>query len=441
MTSPTDNASTEFEPFERAYATRQASASDGWLRAIRENAMQAFLESGFPTVRDEDWKYTNLRDVASRSAAYLNNIPPRPDVRKFERLLRDLPIHPDAYSIVFANGKYCDELSRLPGDAAGLSIDTLQGLDDRSKTITQGLLGKYAPVESLQLTALNTAFMDDGLIIRLSENAKIEAPIHAIFIGDDREFSIQPRILIHLESACRASFVEHYVGHGASCTNAVTEIHCADGAHLRYVKIQQEHPEAFHLASQHIQLDRDARFEAVHVDLGAGLARNDLTVRLAGPGASTQIDGLFVVDGERHVDNHTRLDHIEGHTTSVENYRGIINDRGRGVFNGKIIVQPGADKTDAQLNNRNLLLSSGAEIDTKPELEIYTDDVKCAHGTTTGQLDEDALFYLRARGIPENRAKQMLVTAFAREIIDRIDSTPSPLTDHVTNAVMQHLPG
>jgi Fe-S cluster assembly protein SufD len=440
MTTLTNKTGAGFEPFERAYAARHIAATDKWLQPIRERAIRIFSQSGFPTVRDEDWKYTSLSDVATRSATYLNRIQPVANVQVIKTILGTIPLDKDAYTIVFANGLFCDEASNLPEKSIDLTIATLNRLDDRAKKLARDQLGKYAEIERFQLAALNTAFMNDGLIIRVSKQVEITTPVYAIFISDEQEISVQPRILINLAEHSRASIVEYYIGQGASCTNAVTEIHCAQGAHLRYTKIQQESSEAFHLAAQYVQLDRDSRFDAVHIDLGARLARNDLTVRLAGSGASTQVDGLFIADGDRHVDNHTRLDHLKSNTTSVENYRGIISDRGRGVFNGKIIVHPGADKSDAQLNNHNLLLSTGAEIDTKPELEIYTDDVRCAHGTTTGQLDDNSLFYLRTRGIPKDLAKQMLVHAFAKEIIDRVDAISSPLADHVTNIVMQKLP-
>ena len=441
MTALTEKYSSDNESFKQAYAARHIAATDTWLQSIRENAIQVFSQGRFPSVRDEDWKYTSLSEVAARSAAYLNEKQATADTRTIKEILGRLPVDQNAFTIVFANGLFRGDLSNLPTQDAGLTIDTLNNLDNHSKELVRGQLGQYAQIERFQLAALNTAFMNDGLIIRLPEHSEITTPIHAIFVSDEQNVSVQPRVLISLGEHSRASVIEHHAGLGASCTNAVTEIHCANGAHLRYTKIQQEDSAGYHLAAQYVQLDQDSRFDAVHVDLGARLARNDLTVRLAGSGASTQLDGLFIVDGERHVDNHTRLDHLETETTSVENYRGIINDRGRGVFNGKIIVHAGADKSDAQLNNRNLLLSAEAEIDTKPELEIYTDDVKCAHGTTTGQLDTNALFYLRVRGIPEDLAKQMLVTAFANEIIDRIDSTPTPLSDHIRNAVMQQLPG
>jgi Fe-S cluster assembly protein SufD len=441
MTTLTDNSSTNREPFEQAFAAKRIAEADDWLQSLRKNAIQVFSQAGFPTTRDEDWKYTNLSDIEARSAAYLSTIPSPADIHSLRETLRGLPIDPSAFTVVFANGFFCSELSRLPEKDEGLTIDTLSGLGNRSTDWLRSQLGQYPHIECPPLAALNTALMDDGLIIRLQKCVDISAPIHAVFVTDEQKINVQPRVLISLDEQSHASVIEHYVGRGASCTNAVTEIYCANGAHLRYTKIQQEDHQAYHLAAQYVQLYQNSRFDAVHIDLGARLARNDLTVRLAGSGASTQLDGLFVVDGERHVDNHTRLDHLETRTTSVENFRGIINDRGRGVFNGKIIVHAGADKSDAQLNNRNLLLSAEAEIDTKPELEIYTDDVKCAHGTTTGQLDANAMFYLRARGIPEDLAKQMLVTAFANEIINRIDSTSAPLSDHIRNWLMRHLPG
>jgi Fe-S cluster assembly protein SufD len=441
MTTVTNKSSANRESFEQAFAAIRIAEADEWLQPLRENAIQVFSQAGFPTTRDEDWKYTSLSDVEARSATYLNAAQSAPDINSIEEILGGLAIDPGSFTAVFANGLFCDRLSHLPKKHAGVTIDTLGRLGDQSKDLVRRQLGKFAQIECSQLAALNTAFLTDGLFIRLPANSDISAQIHVIFISDEQDISVQPRVLISLGEHSRASVIEHYVGQGASCTNAVTEIHCADGAHLRYSKIQQEDARAYHLAAQYVQLEKDSRFDAVHVDLGARLARNDLTVRLAGPGASTQLDGLFVVDGERHVDNHTRLDHLEPRTTSVENYRGIITDRGRGVFNGKIIVHAGADKSDAQLNNRNLVLSAEAEIDTKPELEIYTDDVKCAHGTTTGQLDTNAMFYLRVRGIPEGQAKQMLMAAFANEIINRIDSTSAVLSDHIRNRMMRLLPG
>jgi Fe-S cluster assembly protein SufD len=244
-------------------------------------------------------------------------------------------------------------------------------------------------------------------------------------------------LLLSLGRGSSATVVEHYLSTGPSFTNAITEIHCAPGARLEYCKLQQEHESAFHLACQHVRLDENSWFHGVHLDLGAQLSRNDLQVELRGKGAETSLHGLFMAQGNGHIDNHTVVDHAAPHCSSREDYRGVLADKGRGIFNGKILVQVGAQKTDAELQSRNLLLSPGAEIDTKPELEIYADDVKCSHGATTGQLDPDAMFYLQAKGISQLEARSMLVTAFTQVIVDRIGS--AELRAPVAAAVEQRL--
>ena len=432
--------------FENAYAAllnREHAANEGagttaWLKPVRDRAMRAFSRSGFPTTRDEDWKYTKLDDVAARSAAYLERDIAVADRNVISSLLTELPLAEDAYTIVFANGVFRDDLSTIPANEAELSIETLTRADKRARRNIRDRLDQSAQIEQHQLAALNAAFLTDGLVIRIKDDVDVSRPIQALFVCDGQQTSAQPRVLFDLGKRSRAILREHYVGEGAGMTNAVTEIHCADGAHLKYTKVQEEAPEAYHLAAQYVTLEANSRFDAVHVDLGSKLARNDLTVRLEDGGATANLYGLFVVDGDRHTDNHTRIDHLAYATTSRESYRGIMNDRGRGVFNGKIIVHSGADQTDAQLNNRNLLLAPTAEVDTKPELEIYTDDVKCGHGTTTGQLDADAMFYLRTRGVPRDAARRLLVNAFAREIIDRIDA--SALANHIGTILESRLP-
>jgi Fe-S cluster assembly protein SufD len=441
MNTTIDKSSSDQRAFERAYTARPVTETGAWLQPVRENAIRSFSQAGFPTIADEDWKYTNLTDVATRGAEYLLKGPGEKNLQRLQDILDGLPLDQSAYTVVFANGVFERGLSSFPEMEAGLTIENLNGLGDESTNVVRSRLGQLAQIDQFQLAALNTAFMTDGLVLRVQEGASISRPIHAIFLSDEQRIGVQPRVLIELGPNSSASVIEHHTGRGPTFANAVTEIHCADGARLGYTKIQQDDPDAYHLASQHVRLDRDSHFDAVHIDLGARLARNDLTVKFAGPGAFAQLHGLFVADRDSHIDNHTRLDHLEGQTTSVENYRGIILDRGRGVFNGKIIVHAGADKTDAQLNNRNLLLSDRAEINTKPELEIYTDDVKCSHGTTTGQLDTDALFYLRARGFSEDQARQMLVSAFANEIIDQVGAGSTLLSDHVRSLLQQRLPG
>lgn len=436
-----EHTRTAIESVEQAYRQRQAiDAGAAWLQPLRDRAIEAFTRRGFPTPRDEDWKYTNLTALADASGALLSVTPSVADADTIDELLRSLPINAADCAMIFVNGAYRDDLSRQPDAGTGIRITTLAAADEATRGQLRDRLGTLARVDEQQLTALNTAFMSDGLAIEIEAHAHPKATIHAVFLSDQQQASYQPRLLIDAGEHSRATVIEYHAGRQAGWTNAVTEIHCAAGAQLSYVKLQVEDDAADHIATQQVRLDADSRFHAVHLDFGARLARNDLTVQMAGSGSQAALYGLFLADGKRHVDNHTRIDHLAVDTTSVENYRGILNDAARGVFNGKIIVHKGADRSDARMSNRNLLLSKTAEIDTKPELEIYTDDVKCAHGATTGQLDDNALFYLRTRGIPHAQARRMLVMAFAREIVAQLDEGAADLAEYIDLTLERRLP-
>jgi Fe-S cluster assembly protein SufD len=400
--------------------------------------METFLRTGFPTSHDEDWKYTNLTKVADRSAHYLRQLPTAANPQAIAELLSRLDGITGCHPLVFANGQFQHDLSRPVNPATGIKIETFRSAADQVQDEVQEYLNKQSAIDSFRLAALNTAFLTDGVILTVPADKAVSIPIHVIFVSDGQHSSSQPRILLRMLENSRATLIEHHLGQGAGLTNSITEIDCAPGASIRYIKLQEDDHQAYHLAAQHVSLARDSRIEALHVDLGSKLARNDLLVHLNGTGSAAHLYGLFLVDGERHADNHTRVDHFAESTLCRENYRGVIDDGGRGVFNGKIIVHAGADQTDAQLNNRNLLLSPAAEIDTKPELEIYTDDVKCSHGTTTGQLDTDAIFYLQARGIPAAEARQILIGAFAREIVSLV-KVPE-LKNYLETIVAERLP-
>jgi Fe-S cluster assembly protein SufD len=415
-------------------------ANSDWLQPIREHALEVFTQQGFPTTRDENWKYTSLKKVAERSRELLQDTTDAPDLTAVAKALATVADISDSYRIVFANNEYIENLSRLPASIDGLSIDRLAELDPESRATMLKKLTLAQNSDQRELTTLNTAFLTDGLSIRVAANSDITEPVHIIFVTDGQAVSTQPRLLIDLDTHSRAFVIEHHIGQGAGLTNSVTQIDCAAGATLKYIKLQNDNGRAYHLATQHIDIDHDGHVDAVHIDTGAAMARNDLNISLNGVGSNTNLHGLYLVDGQRHIDNHTRIDHRAKHTQSREQYRGVIAEQGRGVFNGKIIVHRGADGTNAELSNQNLLLSSTAEIDTKPELEIYTDDVKCSHGTTTGQLDENAIFYLRARGIPEESARHMLIHAFAREILSHVDSRAASLIDDTEALVSSHLP-
>lgn len=393
-----------------------AALPDDWLRPVRDAGIERFAANGFPSTRHEDWKYTELTPFAERSLAYLAG--PHAQTATDIALPDD---HGDSWRVQFVNGLLAAP-RRLP-EVPGMRLVALGDADEASRRSILERLQTLHGDPAADLLALNTAFITGGLWIEIAPGAEIDRPLEILMRADGRPAASQPRLLVSAGANSRFTLIEHYTGTGQGLTNAVTDLRCGPGASLRYAKLQEESTATHHVALQRVVVEKDGWVEIVQLDLGAALARNDLQVSLEAAGAAAEIHGLFVADGDAHIDNHTRLDHAAPDTHSAENFRGIAANRGRGIFNGKIIVHDDADGTDAALSNRNLLLSKTAEIDTKPELEIYADDVKCAHGATTGQLDEDALFYLRSRGLDEARARSVLVNAFAREVLERIPLT------------------
>ncbi len=416
--------------------THPDERSSEWLEPVREKAFETFRGTGFPRVKDEDWKYTNLTGFAERSARYLQNQPTGDSDGVIEALIDDLPINENEIRIVFINGLYRSDLSTLIESAPGLELIPYSAAD----ISTGKKIFRHQPVDHNALIALNTSFLIDGLAINITDNHKIESPIHVVYAADGQPAAAHPRLSINIGRNADAMVIQHHVSAGECLTNAVTSIDCAEHAQLFFVRFQNESKQSMHVANQIVRVAADGRFDSVNIDFGGQLARNDLEVDLLGERAAANLYGLFMSNEKRHADNHLRVDHHALNTTSIERYRGILDDMSRGVFNGKIIVHPGADGTDAQMNNRNLLLSERAEIDTKPELEIYTDDVKCAHGSTTGQLDMDSMFYLRARGVPETIARTMLVGAFAQEIINHVRPKSPRLADYLGEQMGKQLP-
>lgn len=423
-------------------ARRAADPLPAWLAPLQERALAAFGRAGFPSPRHEDWKYTNLAELAKSGGELLSQPTPVADQDTAAALLARLPRRPGDLALVIANGRFAPELSALPQDDETITIGTLADADadPQASDRVASWIAADAEDEALGLVALNAAFLQDWVTIDIAADANPGRAIHVVFTTDGAPAGTQPRVLVTAAGGSRCTLFEHHVGDGAGWTNAVTHLRLEEAAELTYVKLQSEGPDAHHVAAQFVSTAADSRFRAAHIDLGGGLVRNDLRVRMQGRGSRIDLFGLFLADGQRHIDNHTRIDHLVGDTTSRERYHGILADRGRGVFNGKIIVHDGADGTDAELNNRNLLLSKTAEIDTKPELEIYTDDVKCAHGATTGQLDEQALFYLRTRGVSLREAKHMLVLAFARDVLEEFDAQSPELLEFTNDILERRLP-
>ncbi len=386
-----------------------------WLSGLRRDAFARFTALGFPTTKDEAWKYTSVAPIAKRPFRAAS-APGRP-----HRAPRPIPLPGgEGARIVFLNGRHAPELSS-GGFGPAVVVGLREALRDPSNAI-EPHLAKIARFERDAFTALNTAFWEDGAFVLLPRGSVVEEPVHLVFLSETggEPFVSHPRVLILAEADSQAKLVETYLGDGPYFTNAVTEVVCGDGAVLEHYKLQREGVAASHVHRLAVTQGRASRFDSHNFCLGAALARTDIDVLFQAEGGECALNGLFVTAGSQHVDNHTLIDHAKPHCTSRELYKGILDGKSRGVFHGKIIVRPDAQKTDAVQTNKNLLLSREALVNSTPALEILADDVKCRHGSTIGQLDANALFYLRARGISEADARAMLTYGFAADLASRI---------------------
>jgi Fe-S cluster assembly protein SufD len=393
---------------------RRPTGGPLWLEETRATAGARFAALGFPTVRDEDWRFTSVAPIATADwpVAAAAALPPE-QIDTF--LYADAP-----HRVVFVNGRFVPALSRTDGLPAGTRVGSLA--QDADPAI-QRHFNRLSESDTRAFAALNTAFSDDGAYVVVPEDAILDAPIQLLFVSETAQPAMtHPRALVVLGKGSQSQIVETYVGRPGQVyfTNAVTEIFVGENAVLDHYKVQEESEAAYHVASMHIRAERSATFSSHSFALGGKLTRNDVVATMAGEGAECTLNGLYLADGERLVDNHTTIDHAMPHCPSHEIYKGILGGKARAVFNGKIIVRQDAQKTDAKQTNRALLLTDGATINTKPQLEIFADDVKCTHGAAIGQLDEDAVFYLRARGLTFQEARDMLIHAFAGEILDRV---------------------
>jgi len=413
-----------------AAATRGAEAPE--LGALRADALASFADGGLPTTSHEEWRYTSLAGF-SRLAFELAPAEAPPSRAQVEAIAAPF-FACSAY--VFVDGRFAPELSSPSTLADGVRVDRL------GAAVPPGF-GSLVNVKQHPFAALNTALFEDAAVVTVPADVVAAQPIHLVFVstGAGPPRASFPRVLIEAARGSRALVIQDHVslGAGPRLTAAVSEARVAENASLELVLLQRESDETFHFGSQQVRLARDARFASRTLTLGGALVRNDLAALLAAPGAECHLDGLFLGSGERLVDNHTLVDHAEPHCTSRELYKGILADRSRGVFRGRIVVRPDAQKTDAQQSNANVLLGSGAEIDTKPQLEIWADDVRCSHGASIGRLDEDALFYLRSRGIGEAAARDLLTRGFAAEVLERIGS--EPLAEALGDLLLERLTG
>ena len=415
--------------------TRLAGADQPWLRRARRAAFERFAELGFPTTRHEDWKYTSVAAIERRPFA---PVPQSLDGVGAARV-NELALS-DSHLLVFVNGRYSPGFSRVRSLPSGVRIGSLAAALAEHADRLEPLLGGDSDLFANGFAALNAAFWADGAYIDLAPGTVIEEPVHLLFVTTEADLQAHPRNIVQAGASSRVSIIEHYVGLDsiAYFTNASTRIIADRGAVVEHHKLQQEAGRAFHIAGIHALQGQDSRFTSHSFALGGALSRNDITTRLDAEGCEATLNGLYMADGRQHMDHHTCIDHAKPRGVSREFYKGVLNGAARAVFNGKVIVHPDAQKTDAHQANRNLLLSEDAEVDTKPQLEIYADDVKCSHGATVGQLDENQIFYLRSRGVDEPAARSLLTYAFAEEIVNR--AGVAPLRARLTELLINRLP-
>ena len=409
-----------------------------WLTQARQASVEWATMRGFPTLKDEDWKYTRLGPLLD---VPFERAEARAGRRVSSSTVEALAIDATSIRLVFINGFFAPELSSMTGVPDGVTVTNLASVLAEGGAGLEPFFSHPFGEHDHAFTAVNTALAEDGAFIQVAADTLVTAPIELVFLSDAQGSPVvsNPRSLILAESGSRVAVVETYAGTTGAvmCTNAVTQVALGEGAQVEHYKIQDEPDTAFHLSLLDVRQGPDSRFSSGSVELGSKIARNEVRVRLEGDGADVAIDSLYLPFGDQHHDNPILIEHAAPRCTSRQLYKGIADDRGHGVFNGHIIVWPGAPGTDASQTNKNLLLSDHAEIDTRPRLEIFTDDVKCTHGAAVGALDEEALFYLRSRGVPHEAARALLTYAFAREMLDLIPS--ESLRTHVETLVSARL--
>jgi Fe-S cluster assembly protein SufD len=405
-----------FEEFSRG----AAGSAPEWVNALRRQGLERFRALGLPTTKDEDWHFTSVAPIAEQEFTFVaeptGNVT-RADVEAFG-------FGAEGWNTaVFVNGRFAPELSslhRLDPGARVLSLaDAWHAAPELAKRVDTVLTERGA------FTALNTAFMPDGAVVHIAAGVSLARPVHLLFITDAHAARnvVHPRNLILADRGSNATVVESYVSltDAGHFTNAVTEVSVGDGATLSHYKVQREGLRAFHVGTIEAVQGRDSHYQSFSFATGASLSRTNIYSRLAGAGCGATLNGLYMLDGEQHGDHQTRIEHVEPNCFSRELYKGVLDGRSHGVFNGKVYVHPEAQKTDGKQTNNTLLLSPEAQVDTKPQLEIFADDVKCTHGATVGKLDEQALFYMKSRGVASEAARRLLIYAFAADVLETIE--------------------
>ncbi len=385
------------------------------IERLRKEALVRFNDKGYPDLRDEDWKYTNVNPMVSKDF----NLKVEEVSLKQEQLQAHLLTDLDAHRLVFVNGVFTPDLSQV-SNASGLTLMSMAQALNEGNEVLLAHLGQYADQQAAGFVNANTAWMEDGIFVHVTEGQT--KSIYALFLHVGEGKASYPRNLIVVENNSECTLIENHVGldAGSYASTGIMEAVLEPNSVLRHFVVQQHSPKAYSVADHFIQQEAHSQYYTYNFQWGSRLARQDINVNLAGQGAHCSLDGLYMGRERQHLDTHSRIDHMVSHCTSHEDYKGILDDRSRAVFNGKVFVHPDAQKTDANQQNKNLLLSKQAEVDTKPQLEIYADDVKCAHGATVGQLDETSLFYLQSRGIDLTTAKDLLTFGFAHDVVNRV---------------------
>lgn len=422
----------------------QAPAGEpDWLAAARGAAAARVHTQGAPTSKSEGWRYTGLRTLLEQGFTPVDEPPlGEPMSALLPEDIEDVLVPGlDAHRVVMVNGRFAPQLSDLTGLPAGVRMDGLRASLAADSTALAERVNAVAGDGAHVFASLNTAGMDDGLVLHAGRGAVLEKPVELLHlsVGMDEPRVAQPRHLIRLDDGAQVTLIERWasLGDALYCNNAVLEIDLGRDALLKHRRIQLESPSAFHIAGVYLRQDANSRYDGINVGIGARWARTDLVTRFSGEHAECALQGLYLAGDKQLLDYHLDVHHGLPHCTSRENFKGIVHGKGKAVFDGLVYVAKDAQHTDAEMSNRNLLLSQNAEVDTKPQLEIYADDVKCSHGTTVGQIEPEMLFYLRSRGIPEGLARRMLCIGFAGEMIDALGN--EALAGHVADAVGRRL--
>ncbi|MDQ4120694.1 MAG: Fe-S cluster assembly protein SufD [Acidobacteriota bacterium] len=411
------------EAFRQILETTGSEAS--WLRMLRENAIDRFQEIGFPTVKQEEWKYTNVAPFVKDEF----EIQTPQHTGGGDSEISENAFYPEAADsiLAFQNGVFKSEKSSFQELSECFVATSLQEVfaNEKYGEIFRQNFARLVSSEKNGFTALNTAFAAHGAFLFIPKNTKIEAPIHLLFHSSvgDATFATFPRVFVFLEAGSEATLIEHYTRAGETkyFTNSIVEIVLEDNARLKHYRVQRESHAALHIGSTGVSLQRDSFYDTTNLNFGAALFRHDIGVRFNAEGAECFVDGLYMVGDVQHTDTHSTIEHLVPRCKSNQTYKGVLSGKSRAVFNGKVFVAEGASGTDGYQSNKNLLLSNDARVDTKPQLEIFNDDVKCSHGATVGQIEEEELFYLLSRGLSEPLARNLLTYGFAEEVINKIE--------------------